>query len=204
MTVALLGSALCADMARAQVFEIDAQGQVLRRDDSQVVAWSPVLQQIDEDENGTGPNDLAFPSAAVTSLDGPSPPPPYRQAVVAAAETARISPLLLEAIVWQESRWRADAVSPAGAIGLGQLMPATARELGVDPRDPEQNLLGTAHYLRQQLDRFDNDIEQALAAYNAGPGRVQRAGGVPDIRETREYVSAITARMAALTLIEEQ
>ena len=98
--------------------------------------------------------------------------------------------------MWQESRWRENAVSPVGARGLAQLMPGTARELGVDPDDPLANLEGGARYLRQQLDRFDGDIEKALAAYNAGPGRVERAGGIPRIRETQTYVAAVMGRLS--------
>lgn len=108
-----------------------------------------------------------------------------------------LSPALLEAVVWQESRWRETAVSPVGARGLAQLMPGTARYLGVDASDPFQNLEGGARYLREQLDRFDGDLEKALAAYNAGPGRVERAGGIPNIRETRNYVAAIMGRLAS-------
>jgi len=107
-----------------------------------------------------------------------------------------LSPSLLEAVVWQESRWREGAVSHAGARGLAQLMPGTARYLGVDPDDPMDNLEGGARYLREQLDRFDGDLEKALAAYNAGPGRVIRANGVPNIRETKAYVAAIMGRLA--------
>jgi soluble lytic murein transglycosylase-like protein len=76
-------------------------------------------------------------------------------------------------------------------------MPGTARDLGVDPNDPFANLEGGARYLREQLDRFDGDIEKALAAYNAGPGRVERAGGIPRIRETQLYVAAIMGRLAS-------
>jgi soluble lytic murein transglycosylase-like protein len=107
-----------------------------------------------------------------------------------------ISPRLLEAVVWQESRWNPNAVSPVGARGLAQLMPGTARDLGVDPRDPRANLEGGARYLRMQLDTFGGDVERALAAYNAGPHRVAKAGGIPNIRETRGYVAAIMARLA--------
>ncbi|MBA4043865.1 MAG: transglycosylase, partial [Erythrobacter sp.] len=67
---------------------------------------------------------------------------------------------------------------------------------GVDPRDPHANLEGGARYLREQLDRFDGDLEKALAAYNAGPGRVERANGIPNIRETKQYVAAIMGRLA--------
>ena len=89
-----------------------------------------------------------------------------------------------------ESAFRPDAVSSAGAIGLGQLMPATARELGVDPNNPAQNLDGAARYMKQQLATFGN-YPMALAAYNAGPSRVQKAGGIPNITETQNYVSKI-------------
>ena len=120
----------------------------------------------------------------------------WRARVAQLAAKYDISPALLEAVVWQESRWRTDAVSPAGARGLAQLMPGTARDLGVDPGDPSANLEGGARYLRQQLDRFGGDVERALAAYNAGPGRVVRAGRVPAIRETQVYVASIMARLA--------
>lgn len=107
-----------------------------------------------------------------------------------------VSPTLLEAVVWQESRWRTGAVSSAGARGLAQLMPGTARQMGVNPDDPNANLEGGARYLRMQLDAFGGDVEKALAAYNAGPGRVQAAGGIPRIRETQNYVASIMARLS--------
>ena len=107
-----------------------------------------------------------------------------------------LSPTLIEALVWQESRWNAAARSPVGARGLAQLMPGTARYLRVNPDDPLANLEGGARYLREQLDRFDGDIEKALAAYNAGPGRVIAAGGIPRIRETQGYVASIMGRLS--------
>lgn len=113
---------------------------------------------------------------------------------LANAATARgIDPALLRALAWQESRGRVDAVSPKGALGQMQLMPATAAMLGVDPRDPGQNIAGGAIYFRQQLDRFQS-VPLALAAYNAGPGAVIRFGGVPPFAETRRYVTDILAR----------
>ncbi len=93
-------------------------------------------------------------------------------------------------LVQQESGWNPRAKSPAGALGLAQLMPATARELGVNPLDPRQNLEGGARYLRQQYDRF-RSWRLALAAYNAGPGAVEKHAGVPPFRETRNYVQII-------------
>ncbi|MBC2664098.1 lytic transglycosylase domain-containing protein [Novosphingobium flavum] len=131
------------------------------------------------------------------AIAAPNPAPAQWQGHVAAlAARYDLSPSLLEALVWQESRWNSAATSPKGAHGLAQLMPGTARQLGVDPRDPAANLEGGAHYLRQQIDAFGGDLEKALAAYNAGPGRVAKAGGVPRIPETQGYVAAIMARLA--------
>jgi soluble lytic murein transglycosylase-like protein len=132
-----------------------------------------------------------------TPVDETAGPPRWQGRVAELAAKYDISPALLEALVWQESRWRENAVSPVGARGLAQLMPGTARQLGVNPDDPHANLEGGARYLREQLDRFGGDLEKALAAYNAGPGRVARANGVPAITETRNYVSAILARLSA-------
>jgi len=125
-------------------------------------------------------------------------PRTYLSALNRIAASQAMSPALLQALVWQESRWHAGAVSPKGAIGLAQLMPDTARALGVDPHDPAANLEGGARYLRQQLDRF-GDLESALAAYNAGPERVIAAHGVPPIAETRAFVDAVIARTAQTT-----
>ena len=108
----------------------------------------------------------------------------------------RVSDPGLRALYRQESRWQANARSPVGARGLAQLMPGTARDLGVNPDDPYANLEGGARYLREQLDRFDGDLEKALAAYNAGPGRVESAGGIPRIRETQSYVASIMGRLS--------
>ncbi len=94
------------------------------------------------------------------------------------------------ALVDQESRFNPHALSPKGAFGLGQLMPGTAAQLGVDPSDPMQNLRGAASYLTSQLASFGR-VDLALAAYNAGPHRVEQYGGVPPYRETRNYVAVI-------------
>lgn len=133
------------------------------------------------------------PAAYQPALPGTATAPLLDQV----AAEAGLHPALLEALVWQESRWRPGAVSPKGAIGLTQLMPDTARELGVDPRDPVANLQGGARYLRSLIDRFDGDLVKALAAYNAGARRVEQAGGVPPIAETQGYVLAILRRTTA-------
>jgi soluble lytic murein transglycosylase-like protein len=110
-----------------------------------------------------------------------------------------LDPRLLHAILIVESAYRPDAVSSAGAQGLAQLMPGTARDLGVaDPFDPAQNVAGGGAYVAQMLARYD-DVRLALAAYNAGPGRVDRAGGVPQIAETQAYVDSVIDCFLALT-----
>jgi len=148
-------------------------------------------------DGGEIPPPINTSDAAYTPVDDAAGPAQYRARVAELAAKYDLSPALLEALVWQESRWRANAVSHAGARGLAQLMPGTARVLKVNPNDPNQNLEGGARYLRQQLDDFDGNLEKALAAYNAGPLRVTKYGGIPPFRETRDYVAAILARLSA-------
>ena len=116
---------------------------------------------------------------------------PYLEMAREAARRHRVPEDLFLRLIQQESGWRADAQSPDGAYGLTQLMPATARELRVDRTDPHDNLEGGARYLRQQYDRFGNNWRLALAAYNAGPGAVQKYNGVPPFAETQNYVQVI-------------
>lgn len=125
-------------------------------------------------------------------------PGPYRDAIQAAARTYDLSPDLIEAVARTESALDPSARSTAGAVGIMQLMPATARSLGVDPADPVQNIMGGARYLRDQLDAFGGAVDLALAAYNAGPSRVARAGGVPAIPETQAYVGRNLDRLARM------
>lgn len=134
----------------------------------------------------------------------PAPRPVAKTARHAAAEPffvtaggqVELSPKLLEAVAYVESRFNQKAVSKAGAIGMMQLMPATAAELGVDPNHPEGNVRGGAEYLRRMVTLFGNNLELALAAYNAGPSAVQRYGGVPPYAETRAYVDAVMDYLA--------
>ncbi len=118
---------------------------------------------------------------------------PYLDMARSAASRHQVPADLFLRLVQQESGWNADAVSHKGALGLAQLMPQTARSLGVDPDDIYQNLDGGARYLRQQYETFGN-WRLALAAYNAGPGAVQRYGGVPPFAETQNYVLVIWGR----------
>lgn len=110
-----------------------------------------------------------------------------------AARDHGLQPGLLEAVAWQESRGRMSAVSAKGALGVMQLMPGTAAELGVRADDLADNIRGGAIYLRRQLDRFGS-VPLALAAYNAGPGAVMRYRGIPPYRETQGYVAKIMGR----------
>ena len=189
--------ALAAFPAKADVMEIDADGArwiagggtALPAASTELLADEPLAEV---------PAEIFVPDIAVADPETHAllVPEGYKAKVAELAARFDLSPTLIEALVWQESRWRADAVSPVGARGLAQLMPGTARELGVNPDDPFANLEGGARYLREQLDRFDGDLEKALAAYNAGPGRVIRAGGIPRIRETQHYVAAIMGRLS--------
>lgn len=117
----------------------------------------------------------------------------YLQAAKNAARQHGVPEDLFLRLVQQESGWNPTAKSHKGALGLAQLMPATASLLGVDPRDPIQNLEGGARYLSEQYRTF-GDWRLALAAYNAGPEAVRKHGGVPPYRETQGYVAAILGR----------
>lgn len=189
-----------ATAARADVLELDADGA--RWVAGPLAGSSVTGEALPVAEAAAAPvivEGLMLPDSVIAdpARHAAGVPARYAAKIHELSQRFDLSPALLEAVVWQESRWRENAVSPVGARGLAQLMPGTARYLGVDFSDPFQNLEGGARYLREQLDRFDGDLEKALAAYNAGPGRVERAGGIPNIRETQNYVAAIMGRLAS-------
>jgi hypothetical protein len=183
-------------LARADVLQIDSGS-------ARWVAGGPVepgaaadaAAMVDPDTLEVLPDGTGFHPASFTGVAEAAGPERFRARVAELAAKYDISPTLLEAVVWQESRWNTGAISRVGAQGLTQLMPGTARQLGVNAADPMSNLEGGARYLRMQLDAFGGDIERALAAYNAGPARVQKAGGIPAIRETQLYVASIMAHL---------
>jgi len=133
--------------------------------------------------------EIATPAALQVSI-----PPTPEELVTAAANRHGLPAEFVRSVVAAESAFRANAVSSKGAIGLMQLMPATAREYGADPNDPAQNVEAGTQYLRDLLWKYrhdDHQLSRALAAYNAGPGAVQRYHGIPPYRETLAYVERV-------------
>jgi soluble lytic murein transglycosylase-like protein len=149
-----------------------------------------------------GPAVYTDPDSPPQLLNPESPPaPPLTRAGVAdqvrtSAARHGLSAKVVEAVAWRESRFNPDALSPKGAMGVMQLMPATARAMGVDPRDAAANIEGGAAYLEQMLKTFNGDLPLALAAYNAGPAAVQRYAGIPPFPETKAFVDAILGHLA--------
>ena len=191
-TLLAMGGAFCtgtiaAPQAHADVLEISENGSVW-------IARGSTARQLAAAAAAAQPVVAKAPGETmVTPVAGPSQ---WQAHMARIATRYDLSPSLLEALIWQESRWRPQAVSPAGARGLTQLMPGTARDMGVNPDDPIANLEGGARYLRLMLNTFGGDVEKALAAYNAGPARVAKANGIPRIRETQDYVASIMGRLS--------
>jgi soluble lytic murein transglycosylase-like protein len=152
---------------------------------------------------------MEFPARQVARFEPeeviPAPPPVRLQVpsteelITAAAKRNGLSPGFVKSVVAAESGFRADAISRKGAIGLMQLMPSTARDYGADPRDPQQNVEAGTRYLRDLLLKYQHDeypVIRALAAYNAGPGTVDRYHGVPPYRETLAYITRVLKKYA--------
>ena len=124
----------------------------------------------------------------------PAPKFTLDEIIAAASRKHQVKPAFIKSIIAAESGFAPGAVSPKGAVGLMQLMPATAREFGADPAVPEQNVDAGAHYLSWLMRRYAKRRDQfrrAIAAYNAGPGAVERYHGIPPYRETRAYVARV-------------
>jgi soluble lytic murein transglycosylase-like protein len=139
------------------------------------------------------------PFGAGKSMSQSGAPENLKSLIDHAAAQTGVDPVLLESLVQAESDFNPKEVSHVGAMGLTQLMPGTAKSLGVtDPFDPAQNLLGGAKYLAQMLKQFGGDERLALAGYNAGPGAVKRFGGIPPYKETQHYVDRIMTRVTAM------
>jgi soluble lytic murein transglycosylase-like protein len=139
---------------------------------------------------------VAPPPAPVAAAPAIQPPPKKpstapRDLVERAAERHGLPPALLHSVARIESGYQPDAISPKGAVGIMQLMPATAAMLNADPRDPEQNVEAGARHLRDLLVQYNGDSAKALAAYNAGAGAVARYNGVPPYAETQNYVDKV-------------
>jgi len=151
------------------------------------------------DDNGGTHTLCALGIPAPTAKTQAPIPATYRQAMTRAATRYAISTDLLDAVARAESGYNPAAVSPKGAIGIMQLMPGTAKILGVDPHDPAQNIRGGAAYLRYLLDTFNGRIDYALGAYNAGQNAIIRYGALPPYPETRAYVAHSLAYLAHIS-----
>lgn len=142
----------------------------------------------------------ALPPETPRAVHAHNATPAIRSAIANSATHHLLSAALVSAVAWRESAFNAQAVSPKGAEGIMQLMPATARAWCAAPCSPSQNIEAGTAYLQSLMQRYDGDIVKALAAYDAGPKAVDRFGGLPPYRETQSYVDAILARMSAAAL----
>jgi soluble lytic murein transglycosylase-like protein len=187
---ALAAACLAQDPRAAMEASIAKQRESIEKQKSSIQAAQPAA-------GGDG----FFHSAWSARLIPPPPPVPecdpvpeeeIGPLVEEAAKREGLTPDLLRAVIEKESAYVPCAVSSKGAQGLMQLMPGTAADMGVqDPFDPRQNVGGGARFLKQLMQKYDGNLVLALAAYNAGPGRVDTAGGVPPIPETLDYISKI-------------
>jgi soluble lytic murein transglycosylase-like protein len=193
IALVLLGAA----SARAEIAVL-ANGQTLKITARRVEADRIYLSLKDGGEVGILPAEVRgfVPDEVIDEVLAPmTAGTDVRALAVAAARRHGLDPNLVLAVVGVESGFQPDAVSQKGAQGLMQLMPATARELGViDALDPAQNLDGGTRYLRMLMARYGGDLGKALAAYNAGPGAVRRHRGVPPYRETHHYIDRVLKR----------
>lgn len=169
---------LLASPATAAVFEVGDDGAMVRLDAPVAMAAAPAR---------------ARPAGAMATARARA----FHPDVARAGRQYEVSPALIDAIARVESQYDPQAVSRTDAVGIMQLMPATARAMGVARADPAANIRGGTAYLRVLLNRFDGDVVRTIAAYNAGPAAVIRAGGIPRFPETVAYVAAVMDHLAA-------
>jgi hypothetical protein len=198
LAIALIMCALSAIPARGQLSSYVEDGTVVYTNPVSL-AQHPTPTTTNKPGSQAGvataqPAASATPAAVTATPVKPTAPVELDTLVQQTAEKHHVDPNLVRAVISTESNWNADAVSRKGALGLMQLVPGTAHLLGVgNAFDPAQNVDAGVRYLGMLLDRYNGDLNKALAAYNAGPGAVDRFGGVPNFRETRNYVQKVTA-----------
>jgi soluble lytic murein transglycosylase-like protein len=176
---------------RDGIYHLHAAGGVIQLREDQV-------ESIERDDYIAPPISAAEP-APMVSAKMEKPKRSVHEMVTRAALNNGLPPAIVHSVARAESAYQTNAVSPKGAIGVMQLMPGTAASLKADPNDPEQNIEAGARYLRELLERYDGDSVKALAAYNAGPGAVDKYNGVPPYRETITYVDRVLKNYVTLS-----
>jgi soluble lytic murein transglycosylase-like protein len=204
LTILVTGTAFAGgsrfSASDAPGFGIKHQGRVVIRNDERSITAYRFFNNVSEAlVKLRASRTLSYSPFSAAVYDSSSPvnsamPVYLAEAINDAAKKHGVDARLVAAVAHRESRYNPNAVSPVGACGVMQLMPATARFLGItDIFDARQNVFGGARYLRALLDTFHGDLDLTLAAYNAGPGAVQKYNGVPPFRETRNYVASVRA-----------
>lgn len=179
-----------------------AKAEAAKSTASSSPATTPAAADASTAATAAVPVSLTTPGSVKLPSDGwqsalPEAAAPYVDMIGSAAGEAGIDPRFLASVLWTESGFNPRAGSSAGAQGIAQFMPATAAGRGVDPWNPASAIPGAAKFLAENLTKFGS-YELAAAAYNAGPGRVAQAGGVPDIAETKKYVTTVMGRFVDL------
>ncbi len=171
----------------------ERDGQILRLYTKEGITEVPTeaVTAFEQEDYVPGPQGTPAPPSPAAAMPLPPVSPDPKTLVRNAAVRSGLPPEFVESVAKAESAMRPDAVSPKGAVGVMQLMPATARALAADPADAEQNIDAGTRLLRELLIKYDGDVVKALAAYNAGPAAVDRYQGLPPYRETQNYVNKV-------------